>query len=99
MTADVLNAMGYYSQQYVTPAFIDTTVYNKALRDDDSAEMLDIILDNLFLDVSMLYNWGSLYTKISEMGTKANTNFASLYASIESNIQKDMEKYPSELGG
>lgn len=92
MTGHVLDALGYYSQLYVTPAFIDTTVRHKSLRDTDSEEMLEIILSNKVYDILMMYNWGNLYTTISAMGPNNSTNFASTYTSVEKAALSDMEK-------
>ncbi|MCL2772687.1 MAG: hypothetical protein FWD71_04985 [Oscillospiraceae bacterium] len=59
-TGNILQAMGYYSQQYVTPAYFDVTVTNKIARDTDSLDMLDIIMSNRQYDLSYLYDWGGI---------------------------------------
>ena len=56
----ILDAMGYYSQQYIMPAYYDVTVTNKIIRDDDSAEMMSIIFNNRNFDLAYLYNWGDI---------------------------------------
>ena len=86
MTGNVVNALGYYSQQYVTPEFIDTTVRSKSLRDDDSAEMLEIILSTRTYDVGMLYNWGGI------KAVMYSENFVSGYASIEEKLKTEMQQ-------
>jgi hypothetical protein len=60
MTANILDAMGYFSQKHVMPAYYDRTVTSKLIRDDESAEMLDIILNNRIFDLAELYNWGDI---------------------------------------
>lgn len=92
MTGHVLDTLGYYSQQYVTPAFIDTTVTNKAIRDEDSAEMLDLIHSSIVYDIAPLYNWGNCLSVSSGLAERNSTDFASAYAKSESAILKDMEK-------
>ena len=92
MTGHVLDALGFYSQQYVTKEFIDTTVRFKSLRDDDSAEMLALVLDNKTWDIAQVYNWGNLSTEFYNLGYKNNTNFASMWASIESTVKTEMQK-------
>lgn len=92
MTGHVIEALGYYSQQYVTTEFIDTTVRNKALRDDDSAEMLELILSTKTYDAAMIYKWGGIINVIN------SENFASAYASTESSIKAEMQKTLDLLG-
>jgi len=92
MTGHVLESMGYYSQQEITPAYIDTTVMNKALRDDESAEMLQLIFSNYYYDLAMIYDWGTIYTMFSTMAANKNVNYASEFAKIETRIQTEIEK-------
>ena len=92
MTGHVLDALGYYSQQYVTPEYIDTTVRHKSLRDEDSAEMLEIILESKVYDIAQIYNWGGIVSMVNNLGVNNNINFASQYANIESKVLTEMEK-------
>lgn len=94
----VLDALGYYSKQLVTPEFIDTTVRAKSLRDDDSAEMLEIILGNTVYDIAAVYNWGGLRTMVNNMGYNKDVNFASSYAAAEAKILSEMESTMNMLG-
>lgn len=91
MCGNVLNALGYYSQQEVIPAFIDQTIMTKGTRDEDSAEMLDIVFNNIVYDVAFYYDWGgiksTLYTILQQ-----NSPFASRYAKIEISAMKQLEK-------
>nr|MBQ4317645.1 hypothetical protein [Clostridia bacterium] len=87
----VLDALGYYSKQLVTPAFIDTTVMNKAIRDDDSAEMLEIILDTRSYDIGYFYGWGGVSTMFTNLVASKSTDFASNYASIEAKFLSDIK--------
>jgi len=97
MTGHVLDTMGYYSQQLVTPAFIDTTVLGKSVRDDDSANMIEIIFDSMSYDVARLFDWGGINSMINTMYKNNNTGLASEYATIEPNIKAAMEKTMEEL--
>jgi len=95
----VLDALGYYSQQLVTPAFIDTTVMNKAIRDDDSAEMLELILENRFYDLGYFYGWGCAAAMLQNLVKNNSTDFASNYASIEAKFLSDIETTMNQLKG
>ncbi|MCL2815434.1 MAG: hypothetical protein FWD23_12610 [Oscillospiraceae bacterium] len=92
-TANILDAMGYYAQKYVMPAYYDRTVTNKLLRDDDSAEMMDIIMKNRVFDLAELYNWGNIngiLAGISNSG-KSDTVVSQL-EKIESKVNSDIQK-------
>lgn len=97
MTGYVLEAMGYYSQRYVTSEFIETTVRTKSLRDEDSAEMLDIILSNKVYDIVVIYNMGGLYTTIASLGSNYKTNFTSEYAAIENTVLTELAKFKENI--
>ncbi len=88
----VLSALGYYSKHYVTPEFIDRTVRHKSLRDDNSAEMLEIILSSRTYDIAQVYNWGNVLNIVNSLSVNNSTDFASSYTKGESAVLTDMEK-------
>lgn len=92
MTGNVIEAMGYYSQKYITPAFIDTTVMDKAVRDENSAEIVQMVLENRVFDISFIFDWGGIRTGFHSMFGSGDSNFASNYASRENNIKSELEK-------
>ena len=92
MTGNVIEAMGYYSQKYITPAFINTTVMDKAVRDEESAKIVQMVLENRVYDIGFIFNWGKIRSVFNTMVNNADPNFASNYASIENNIKAEMEK-------
>lgn len=47
----VIEAMSSYSYNYVIPAYYEITIKNKYTRDDDSAEMFDLIVHNRTYDL------------------------------------------------
>lgn len=96
-TGHVLEAMGYYYQQYVTPAFIDTTVLGKSVRDEDSAKVIEMIYDTQSYDVGILFNWGGVVDKMISLGNASSAGFASVYASIEENVKTAMQQTLEEL--
>ncbi len=91
-TGNVIESLGYYGQQLILPAFIDTTILNRDIRDEDSAEMIHLIRDSVTTDVGATFNWGSitnvLYTVVDQ---KSASVFASTYASKESAIKTALQ--------
>ncbi|MCL1859111.1 MAG: extracellular solute-binding protein [Oscillospiraceae bacterium] len=95
-TGNILQAMGYYSQQYVMPAYYDVTVTNKLTRDDDSLEMMNIIFGNRQFDLAYLYNWGDIngmFTSMSSSGRAGEfvSQFEKKEPLINSAIQKTLD--------
>lgn len=89
----VLNAVGYYSQQYLYPEVIKRTVMGKTIRDESAAEVLDIIFKNIVLDANDFFQWdgGSVYNIwVNSVNSNSNT-FASDYAALNSAMQIKME--------
>ena len=62
----LMEAMGFYSQQHLLPAFADVAVSVKATRDDESMEMLQYIFEGISFDAGVVV-WqndvGSVYMK------------------------------------
>jgi len=97
-TANILQAMGYYSQKYVMPAYYDVTVTNKLLRDDDSAEMLDIILKNRVFDLASLYRWGDIVTVLMNLTASGKPEtLISQLEKIEGKANSEIRKTLDEL--
>ena len=96
-TGIILDALGYYSQKLIMPAFYDVTVTNKVARDESSVEMLDIILKNRIYDLGTVYDWASISGIFSDIYNKAQNNFVSAYEKKEAAIQKAIDKTLEEL--
>lgn len=90
-TGYMLDALGYYSKELVTPAFIETSVTTKALRDDESAEILASILQNKVFDAGTYFNWG--YWTLYRMMQNHNPNLASTIASEEATIKSSIDSF------
>lgn len=99
MTGHFLEAMGYYAQQYITPAFIDVSVKDKAARDEDSVNMINLIREKQVFDVGFIFNWGAMRKNLQNLAYKNDTNFASMWASIETAVNTELEKTVSMLKG
>ncbi|NLE12212.1 MAG: hypothetical protein GX628_00890 [Clostridiales bacterium] len=95
---NVLQAMGYYSQEMVTPAFIDNIVTTKTLRDDDSAYMMQLMYDNIVLDLYDIYRWGNILSSVNNSISKASNTFASDFASMLAAAETDIANTFKQIG-
>ncbi len=87
----VLQTLAILSDYYVTPAYYDITITGKGLRDEDSAEMLDIILQTTVYDLARMYDWGALASGL-QGNIIAQKEFASFYAKRETAMNTALEK-------
>lgn len=94
-TGLLLEAFAAKSAELVTPAFYDKTLIGKSTRDEDSAEMLSIIFDNVRYDICHFFMWGSLPHKVMLAWNDKKTDIGSLYSRIEKAARSDMEKCAS----
>ena len=98
-TGFVLEALCAESKYTIRPAFYDSTLTKKMMRDEDSAEMLDIILASRSYDLGMIYNWGDITGIFSSMLGKNTFSFASdiekKINSIETQMQKSIDGFLS----
>lgn len=83
----VIEALAMKSKELVTPAFYDTQLKYRDLRDDESGEMLDLIFATRSFDHGPAYNWGSILHIFQEV----NPNYASKIDAAMDAIQIAME--------
>ncbi|MDD4774739.1 MAG: hypothetical protein PHZ09_14245 [Eubacteriales bacterium] len=73
-TGYILDVMGYYSTDTINTAVIERNVLTKATRDDDSAEMLEIIFRSKFFELG---SWGTtIYGSVCGNVNTGKDNFA-----------------------
>ncbi|MCL1858586.1 MAG: extracellular solute-binding protein [Oscillospiraceae bacterium] len=91
-TAIITEALSAESMYTLTPAYYDIQLKTKLTRDDESAEMLDMIFANRTYSLAHLYDWGGMISTIQTMLTQNNRNFVSSMDKIANRITKDIDK-------
>lgn len=81
-TGMVLEDMGYYSRLGVRPAYIETAVKGKGLRDPESEEVLDTVFDHVTFDVVLQPGI------LDDLRRNFNTGDAGLISAIEKKLPK-----------
>lgn len=94
-TGTVLEALAYYSYEYQLPTFFNIILENKAVRDKESYEMINLIHRTKTYDFGFnLDPSGKVYTMLSAVvDTNKSTEFASYYKSQEKLIKKAFEQF------
>lgn len=91
-TSLILEAMAITSYNIVRPAYYDVALKVKMSRDEDSADMLDIILDSSTYDLSY-FTFNAISSILNPLISVGNTNFSSAYASQSNTINQNMQNF------
>ena len=83
------------SQQLVTPAFYDKQLKYRDVRDDESAEMLDLIFSTRSFDLGPAYNWGNLMSAYYTIDPDYASRFESLLSPAETAMEECIVNFES----
>jgi hypothetical protein len=92
-----LEALAIISHQRVTPAYYDTVLQRKSVRDEESQGMLDIIFKTRTYDLCMYYAEIGLEPLFKTSVNDGKNNFASNYSKKEKNANKMIQKLISKF--
>ena len=97
-TGFIIEAVAEASKEYLVTPYYETVLYGKVLRDEESAEMLDIVVNNFVLDNCDMYQWGSITTTLRD-GMKNGLDLSSIIASNKSTIEAAIDKTIENIRG
>lgn len=81
-SAYMLELMAVGAKNYITPAYYESTLKQRDLKDDESEEMLDeYIFSNIVYDLGIVYNFGNVSSMLE---TLMSTNSADIASTLES---------------
>ncbi len=92
MAGAVVEYMAGTSMYTLTPAYYDICLTSKYMRDEESSEMLDIILASRVFDLGYICEWGNMHQSIKSLILDGKTNVASTISSHLKAFEKAMEK-------
>ena len=93
----VLEALAAESHYTLIPEYIETSLKTKNSRDAESADMLDIIINNRVFDPMLIYNFGGFADSFMELGKNNNTDIASFLKSKQKVVDKMIKKTTEAL--
>ena len=99
MVSAVMEALASASYKTVRPAYYETTLRTKIAQDPQSAEMFDIIVDNVYIDAGIIYTnaLSSFHDRFRQiMGLGKNT-VTSQYESVVRSAERALEKMVMKL--
>ena len=83
----MLEELAYQGLQLLTPAFYDQTLVGRYVRDEESAEMLDIIFATHVYDLGSYYKIGGYNSHLSKQFVN-RTPLTSLYETYRSSAEQ-----------
>ena len=91
--AEISDALAYLSYKDVWGVFRKVTLEQKNLRNEDSIEMLDILINSIVPDLPTIYNVGSdLEVAVKNVMMEGSDSVASVVASYEDAIKTKLDE-------
>ena len=92
MAGTVIEAMAAKSVDTLTEAYYDKALTYKYMRDEDSVEMLQIILKSRTYDLAYIYGWGNISDNMCTLIAGGKTNVASTWEKKVAGAEKAIAK-------
>ncbi len=96
-TGILLNALGYYSAEILTPALYESVLPAKLARDEESTRMIDIMNESKLYVINAAFNFGGSNNIFSTIQSAGTNILSSQLASYESAIHKGIEDLMNKL--
>jgi hypothetical protein len=92
-TGMILEDLCAESRYTLQPAYYEINLRSKYARDDESQDMLDIILSNTAHDIGYIYNFGGFAGDvILRYGQNKKSDYVSAFEKAQVRMEKDIEK-------
>jgi len=91
-TSIILEALSAESKYTLQPAYYNVVLQGKYVRDDESAEMLDIIFGSRVYDIGAVYSFGSVFNDFNNLAATNDRNITSYYDKKSGAMQKAIDK-------
>lgn len=93
----ITEALAAESKYTVTPAYYDVTLKEKVSRDQDSADMLDLIFETRVYDLGWYYQIGGYTESVMHLFRNYRNDFSSMYSKSEKMAKKAVERLNSSF--
>lgn len=91
-TGFVLESVAAESRNWLVPAYYTTALEGKFMRDEESKDMLDVILRTRRYDLGYAADWGGLFGGYVAASNKNSTDFSSVWEKYSERAVTAMEK-------
>ena len=99
MLSAVLECMGSISYNDVRPTYYDTILRTQIAKDPQSAHMMDIIINGIYIDAGIVYShsMGSFHQGLQQMMDARNNDTVSRYKKMTTSAKRGLEGLMKEL--
>ena len=97
--ASVMEALAYISNRDILPEINNTVLKAKIARDENSAEMLDLLYKNTIVDFDCVFNIASTANTLRDYAVGESEDFASSYASVKTQAETKINDLMTKLIG
>ncbi|MHC1696212.1 MAG: hypothetical protein AB9835_13275 [Eubacteriales bacterium] len=91
-TSAVMEALACESKNYIIPAYYNTALLQKDIRDSESEEMLDMMYNNRLIDIGSTFWYDMIGAKYNDYLSKKNNAFASLTETLQEQVDLQLKK-------
>lgn len=92
-TGTVLDSMAAVSKYTLTPAYYEITLKGKLSRDNESEQMLDLLMSTRVYDLGTIFDWGGSFSIFYNMTNSGNADFASQWAAVEAKAKAALDEF------
>jgi len=96
-TGTVLEAMAQISAHILTPAYMDVSLKGKFVRDNESEDMIELVLATRSYDIGAIFQWGNSFTIFNGATNKKIGTFASQVEKSKKSLDNAIQKYIDQL--
>ena len=93
----ILEAMAQVSEHILTPAYMDVSLVGKFIRDNESEEMIELLLATRSYDLGAIYQWGNSFSIFNNATKSRAGTFASQVEKNAKSLNSAIQKYIDEL--
>lgn len=99
MVSAVMESLASYSYKTVRPAYYETTLRTKIAQDPQSAEMFDVIIDNIYIDAGIIYTnaLSTFHDRFRQIMKGKNNTVTSQYKTLSRSTKKALERMVQRL--
>ncbi len=96
-TGVLLDAFAYYGHKLTRPAVYEASFDSKIARDEESREMMDLILDSTTYDIGWLFDFGGIRNCFTDFGNQRKPSVSRAIKGVQNKIKDDIELMLEQL--
>ncbi|MCQ2431521.1 MAG: hypothetical protein MJ175_02830 [Clostridia bacterium] len=96
-TGTIMEAMAEISQYTLTPAYYDITLKTKSVRDVESEEMIDLVLNTRSYDIGQIHQWSGCFDIFQNATHDKIGTFVSQYQKVEKGMLSEIKTFMKNI--